>query len=104
MSGHCINRRKLLKELGYTNGRLPEMLKLKDEFERANIVKYFYNVNIPSVYGGVHVLMTDVLVVMKYIDAKPKRGVHRVFVKCLKCNRWIPFGRYQQHMNRKDHQ
>jgi hypothetical protein len=31
------------------------------------------------------------------------RAAHRVMVKCEKCDRWVPFGRFHQHEKRRDH-
>ena len=34
---------------------------------------------------------------------KGRRSPHRIKIECLQCNRWLPFGRFGQHIKRADH-
>lgn len=105
-TNHCIrgiDRRELIKKLGFTDGRLPPMIKYNPLYHNDySLMKEYNNIEIKSIGGSV-IVVTDVAVIMKYIGNKPKRGTHRIFIKCLHCKRLIPFGRYIQHIKRKDH-
>lgn len=105
-TNHCIrgiDRRELIKNLGFTDGRLPPMIKYNPLYHNDySLMKEYNNIEIKSTGGSV-IVVTDVEVIMKYIGNKPKRGTHRIFIKCLHCKRLIPFGRYIQHIKRKDH-
>jgi hypothetical protein len=106
-----IDRRDLIMQLRFTNGsdlstvvcRLPPMIKYNPLYHNDySLMKEYNNIEIKSTGGSV-IVVTDVAVIMKYIGNKPKRGTHRIFIKCLHCKRLIPFGRYIQHIKRKDH-
>lgn len=94
-----INREKLIKNLGYKNGRLPKLY--RDTLPAVQTDKIFLNIEIPG-YNET-LFIAEVCVIMSYENAKPKRSKSRIFIKCIKCYRYIPFGRYYQHIKRRDH-
>lgn len=100
---HGIDRKRLIKALGYKDGKLPVILKY-------NPISYpvqdmFKSVLCVPVYdsAGQFIIFADVVIKMRYTGEKPRSGVHRVFIECSHCKKLIPFGRYLQHVKRKDH-
>lgn len=84
MTERPVNRRRLFNDLGFPGQKIPA----DTHFVRENVPLY-------DNYGVLIGRFTVAVRESCYRD-------HRVFVKCPRCEQWVPFGRLAQHYRKAD--